>query len=231
MRAVGRDRRAPAASGWVAVIAALAVHGAVLGTVHAIGVAPVGGFGAVANAATTHVDDEPDLKTGCVSDALLAASARYTLCFGPWHDDTDACLDESYNDMWIDLSSCQARDDRGIAQVSMVEPKQAAKIKSIDPEPLLEEMKKQEAEKPKSVPMQPASPSAPPPPAPPAPPHKMQIVETAKPEHEATPQNSRFLSEYDTNVEKQTVARGTPKEPMIAKSKPGELTPKDDPQE
>src|ERR1700691_2534363 len=105
MRVVGRDRRAPAASGWVAVAAALAVHGAVLGTVHAIGVAPVGGFGAAVGEATKQADD-PDLKTGCVSDALLAASARYTLCFGPWHDDTDACLDESYNDMWIDLSSC-----------------------------------------------------------------------------------------------------------------------------
>jgi TonB family protein len=231
MRAVGRDRRAPAASGWVAVIAALAVHGAVLGTVHAIGVAPVGGFGAVANAASKQDADDPDLKSGCVSDALLAASARYTLCFGPWHDDTDACLDESYNDMWIDLSSCQARDDKGIAQVSMVEPKQAAKIKAIDPEPLLEEMKQQQADKPKVVPMQPASPSAPPPPAPPAPPHKMQIVETAKPQNEAAPQNARFLSEYDTNVEKQTVARGTAKEPMIAKSKPGELTPKDDPKD
>ncbi len=230
MRAVGRDRRAPAGSGWVAIAAALAVHGVVLGTVHAIGVAPVGGFGAAVGAATKQADD-PDLKTGCVSDALLAASARYTLCFGPWHDDTDACLDESYNDMWIDLSSCQVRDDKGIAQVVMVEPKQVAKIKSIDPEPLLEEMKKQEAEQPKSVPMQPASPSAPPPPAPPAPPHKMQIVETAKPATETPPQNARFLSEYDTNVEKQTVARGTPKEPMIAKSKPGELTPKDDPQD
>jgi TonB family protein len=133
--------------------------------------------------------------------------------------------------MWIDLSSCQARDDKGVAQVSLVEPKQTQKLKAIDPEPLLQEAK-QEAAKLKTVPLQPASPAAPPPPPPPSPPaHKMQVVETVKPQTEVAPQNSRFLSEYDTNVEKQTVARGTPKEPMIAKSKPGELTPKDDPKD
>jgi TonB family protein len=192
-----------------------------------------GGFGAtkLGDEAELAAVDEPDLKTGCVGDALLAASARYTLCFGPWHDDTDACLDESFNDMWIDLSSCQARDNKNVAEVAMIEAKQAAKIKSIDPEPLLEELKQEEAAKPKTVPMQPAAPAPPPPPEPAAPPHRVQIVETVKPQNEAPPEHAEFVSEYDTSTKKQTVARGTAKEPMVAKSKPGELTPKEDPKD
>jgi hypothetical protein len=113
-----RDRRAPPGSGWIAIAAALAVHGAVLGTVHAIGVAPVGGGGAAAN--TVEADADVDLKTGCVGDALLAASARYTMCFAPWRADTDDCLNESYNDMWIDMSSCQRPSDKNLASVAMV---------------------------------------------------------------------------------------------------------------
>jgi len=225
-----RDRRAPPGSGWGAIIAALAVHGAVLGTVHAIGVSPVGGFGAGATLVEADAA-APELKTGCTSDAMLAASARFALCFAPWHADTDDCLDESQNDMWIDMSSCMRGSEKNIASVSMIEPKRAKQIASIDPEPLLEAAKQQELEKPKLVPMQPAPPAAPTPPPPPAPPHKVQIVETAKPTQEVAPDHADYLSEYDTSAKQQTVARGTAKEPMIAKSKPGELTPKDNPQE
>ena len=45
------------------------------------------------------------------------------------------------------------------------------------------------------------------------------------------PDNARFLSEYNTAVEKQKVARGAVSEPMVAKSKPEELAPKKDPKE
>jgi len=222
--AARRDRRAPA-TGWLALAAAVLVHGAVLGTVHAIGVSKVGGFGG----AKLVADDASELRSGCVGDAMLAASARYALCFAPWHGDTDACLDESFNDMWIDLSSCQRGDDQSIAQIAMVEPKQVAKIKAIDPEPLLEEMKQPSKPAPTLAVAPPPPAPAPPPPPPPARP--MQVVETAKPSNQQAPEQARFLSEYDTRTEKQTVARGTPKEPMVAKSKPSELAAKADPQE
>jgi TonB family protein len=190
-----------------------------------------GGFGSLKLGDTALAAVEPELKTNCVADSMLAASARYALCFAPWQSDVDGCFDESSNDMWIDLSSCDARDEKGIAQVAMIEPKQAAKIKAIDPEPLLEEMKKADAAKPKTVPLQPATAVAAAPPPPPAPPHRVQIVETVKPQTEQAPDRAEFVSEYDTVAKKQTVARGTAKEPMIARSKPGELTPKDNPQE
>jgi TonB family protein len=225
--------RARPASWAAAVAAAVAVHAVALVWLAGFGNSFLGGgFAAeLASSARASDSDEPELKTGCVGDALLASSARYTLCFAPWHDDTDACLDESFNDMWIDLSACQARSATNVAEVAMVEPKQAAKIKAIDPEPLLEEMKQQPPEPPKPVPMQPAPPAAPPPPPPPAPPHKMQVVETVKPKDETAPDRADFLSEYNTTATKQTVARGTAKEPMVAKSKPGELTPKEDPRD
>jgi TonB family protein len=222
-----RDRRATPATGWVAVVVSVLVHGAILLLllVHAIMFSEVEGFGA-----TTKAADADELKSGCVGDAMLASSARYAMCFAPWHDDLDACISESQNDMWIDLSSCQARDDKGLSQISMIEPKQAAAIKAIDPEPLLEEMKQQQQQKPVVVPPLQAA-NTPKPQQPPPRPRPMQVVETVKPSTEKAPDNARFLSEYDTNVEKQSVARGTPKEPMIAKSKPSELAAKDQPQD
>ena len=39
-----------------------------------------------------------------------------------------------------------------------------------------------------------------------------------KPSEEKAPDNARLLAEYDTRVEHQTVARGSAKEPMVAKS-------------
>jgi hypothetical protein len=50
-----------------------------------------------------------------------------------------------------------------------------------------------------------------------------------KPNTEQAPDNARFLSEHDIKVEKQKVARGARNEPMVAKSKPAELTAKQDP--
>jgi TonB family protein len=52
-----------------------------------------------------------------------------------------------------------------------------------------------------------------------------------KPNDDKEPDNARFLAEYNTKVEKQKVARGARNEPMVAKSKPEELTPKKDPKE
>jgi protein TonB len=228
-----RGRRATPAALWAAVVAALLVHGTVLGTVEALDLSVVGqGFGtrklhALAGTAT-------ELRASCVGDALLASSARASLCFAPWRADTDQCLYDAKMSMYLDLSGCVKTDDSvEVAAISMVSSKAVDKVKPIDPEPLLEMMKQQEPPKPpppelaKQEPQQPK----PPPPPPPAPPRHTQVVETAKPTAEKPPENTRFLSEYDTAVKKQTVARGAADEPMIAKSKPSELTPKENPKE
>ena len=208
-------------------------HGLVLGTVHAFGISLVGeGFNPVTKEKPKLAVAEPDLKSTCTSDAFLTFSARSTMCLAPWRADTDACLDEVQTGLWIDLSSCQARDDKGVAEVAMLDKKQAEKVKAIDPEPLLEAMQQpKKPDEPKPVPPPTPQNTPPPPPQPPAPQRPMQVVETAKPSQEKPPENTRFLSEYDTHVEKQKVARGSVQEPMVAKSQQADLTPKEQPKE
>ena len=218
---------------WVAVAAAVVVHGSVLAAVHTFDLSLVGQGFAPVNSKQAAIEDataDVELRPSCAGDAVMAQAARVALCLAPWHDDVDRCLDEAQNDMWIDLSGCQARHDTPIAEVAMLEPRQTDRIKPIDPEPLLDMLEaKAEPPKPVAVPPPAATPPAPPPPPPPK--RALQVVETAKPTVEQAPDSARFLAEYDTKVEHQTVARGTPKEQMVAKSKPAELTPKADPRE
>ncbi len=177
--------------------------------------------------------EEVALETTCANDARLAALARGGLCLGPWGADVEACLDEVELIMRIELSACRGRDEP-IAAVAVVPPAQLEKVAPIDPEQLVEELKQQEKQPPPPPPPQPQPQQQqppPPPPPPPAPPKKQQIIETVKPNEEKEPDNARFLAEHNTRVEKQTVSRGARNEPMVAKSKPEELTPKDKPKD
>jgi TonB family protein len=229
-----RGRRITAATVWPAIVATLVVHIIVLRYAEGLNLV---GFGSVAaSGATSPVAIAEDLKTTCVGDAVLGSSARYAMCFAPWRSDTDACLDSAGLDMWMDLSSCVAqRNPDAVAAISMLEPRQADKVKPIDPEPLLEMMKEQDKPTPKPpelVQQQPQPQSQPPPPPPAPPPQRpMQVVETAKPNTEKEPENAHLLAEHNTVADKQTVARGAVKEPMVAKSKPEELTAAAQPKE
>ncbi len=226
--AARRGRRVTPVVMWAAIAAALVIHGVALGTVRELDIGFASGF---VHHATAKTEPDQELRSSCLGDAILASSARMSLCYAPWHDDVDACLRDAEAYMYIDLSSCDARNDKGIAAVAMLEPRATDRVKSIDPEPLLEMLKDEPKPKPPEVPPPTPQNQPPPPPPPPAKPRQMQVVETAKPTNEQTPDNARFLAEYDTRVEKQTVARGTPKEPMVAKSKPEELQAKDHPKE
>lgn len=57
----------------------------------------------------------------------------------------------------------------------------------------------------------------------PPPDRSAQIIETVRPEEEQDPDKARFISEYDTRVEKETVARGAVKEEMVERPGPKEL--------
>jgi TonB family protein len=227
-------RRGQRVSPWAATGAALVVHGTVLAAVHSGAISIFGpGFAHASAARAQPTLPEPELAPGCRGDAVLAGGARFTMCFAPWQADPDACIDTAMTSLWIERSSCLAQNDPNIAAVSMLSPRATEKVKQIDPEPLLE-MMKEEPPKPKPPPQlaqpQPEQPKQAPPP-PPAPSRPQQVVETAKPSEEKAPDNARFLAEYDTRVEHQTVARGAVKEPMVAKSKPEELAAKDNPKE
>ncbi len=229
--AARRGRQVTPAATWVAACAALIVHGILLSSVHALDISVVGeGFSTRARKPAEVVE----LKSGCVGDALLAGSARFSMCLAPWRADTDACLERAELDMRMDMSSCVAvRDALALSEISMLEPKQADKVTPIDPEPLIEMMKKPDQPPPPELKQQQAQQQPPPPqpPAPPTPPRKMQVVETVKPSAEKEPDNARFLAEYNSSADKQKVSRGAVKEPMVAKAKPEELTPKETPKE
>jgi TonB family protein len=215
---------------WVAFAAAVVVHGSVLGAVRTFDLSLIG-KSFVPSASKRVASESPDveLHSNCPADAILASTARAALCLAPWQQDVDRCVDDAQTNLWIDLSACQARHDVPIAEVAMLEPRQTDRLKPIDPEPLLD-MREAKVEPPHPL-VPPPVPKQPAPPPPPAPKRLQQVVENAKPDTEQAPDNARFLAEYNTKVERQTVARGTPKEPMVAKSKPEELTPKTDPRE
>lgn len=224
---------------WAAVGAALVVHATLLGTVQAFGLQMVG-EGFVADSKPKHPVDEddlalqdaPELKTTCSGDVLLATGARAAMCLAPWNSDVPGCGSDTVMSMWMDLSSCQAGESMATAPIALLDSKREhEKLKAIDPERLIDEAMQQELakEKPPEIP-QPKPQNAPPPPPPP-PQRPAQVVETVKPNTEQEPDNARFLSENNVKVDKQTVARGAVKEPMIAKPKEEELKPKDNPKE
>jgi TonB family protein len=218
------------------VLAALLAHGMVLGTVEALDLSVVG-QGMSTRKGTGEAAAAIALKSSCTGDALLASSARATMCFAPWRSDVDQCLADAEMAMYMDLSGCvNTEPPVEVATISLPAARSLDNVPPIDPEPLIEmikEQEKQQQQKPPEIaqqqPQQEQQQQPPPPPPPPqqAPKKPMQIVETAKPSEEKPPENTRFLAEHDTVAKKEQVARGAVTEPMIAKSKPAELTPKE----
>jgi TonB family protein len=227
-----RHRRVHGSTLWATVGAAVLVHVAVLGSVDAFGLALVN------TASPSHevedpADDEVALEPTCSGDVLLTTSARLAMCLAPWKDgDIGTCRDDVLMTMWMDLSACQGAGETiaAAAPIELLPSRAADKLTPIDPEPLLEELRKLEEQKQQEPPPPPQVAQQPPPP-PPAPQRPQQVVETAKPNSEQEPENARFLSEHNVVVDKQRVARGSVQEPMVAKSQPAELTPKQDPKE
>jgi TonB family protein len=218
---------------WPAVAIALVVHGTVYGAVSLLGLTFIGGGGSAATTRPALPPDDTELAASCFDNAVFATSGRTALCFAPWIASVDDCLADAQMSLWMDLSSCQARNDRSVA-ISMLPPRAAERLTPIDPERLLEEVKppeKRTAPPPQPPQPQVAAAAPPPPPPPPARQLPQQVIETVKPSDEKEPENARFLAEYNTKVDKQTVSRGARNEPMVAKAKPEELTPKDKPRE
>lgn len=220
----------------VAVLVAIGAHGVVLAAVATFGVSLVGhrfAHGAVRPAVAE--PDDLDLHASCLDNALFASSGRAAMCLAPWVQDVDQCLRDAEMSLWMERSACQAQSDPGTA-VSMLEPRAAERLKPIDPERLLDEVKQQPQRPPPPPPPQlqaAAQPPPPPPPPPqrPPPPLPQQVIETVKPSEEKEPDNARFLAEFNTKVDKQKVSRGARNEPMVAKAKPEALTPKDRPRD
>ncbi len=209
----------------VAIAAALAINALVIGSVTVFG-ADLGRASKGRTDGRTPRVAEVALEPSCEGDVLLATTARAALCLAPWGANLTACTDDMQTQMWMDLSSCRV-GTAPLAEVQMVKERATEKLAQIDPEQLLEELAQQEKlmQQPTPTPaVQPPQPQ-PQPPRPPPPPRQAQVVETVKPSEEQEPDNARFLSEYNTRTDKQTVSRGARNEPLVAKAKPEELTP------
>ena len=175
-----------------------------------------------------------DLETSCEGDVLLATSLRVARCLSPWHDDTtERCSEDAWLIMWMDISACNAPAamPAPIAVLDARQQRALDKLTPIDPEPLLEDLQPKPPDHQPPPPPQPAQQQPPPPPPPPQQQRPSQVVEVAKPSQEQEPDHARLVSDVNVKVDKQTVARGARNEPMIAKSKPEELTPKDKPKD
>ncbi|MDB4963431.1 MAG: TonB family protein [Myxococcales bacterium] len=231
-----QHRRVNTTTFWAVVAAAILIHGAVIGSVQAFGLSVAGeAFKSKSDRMLDRALEDSSLATSCAGDVLLTTGARTAMCLAPWNDNVEGCTNDAMMAMWMDLSACQGSGEMiAAAPIELMQPRQLETLKPIDPEPLLEELAQLEKKQEPPPPPPELKQQQPPPPTPPAPPppqRPQQVVEVAKPSSDQEPENARFLSEHNVVVEKQKVARGSVQEPMVAKSKPEELTPTSEPKE
>lgn len=213
----------------------LAVAAAVAATsiaVHAILLATIElnpGSGAVRDLARDDLTSAAVVPDGCATDAALALAARAAVCATPWSGgDRQACARRAADDFQLELILCEDSaedleadaiafldlDEVTIEPAPLVDvvPREAIEAaRLVEPEPVPEEVEKakKEIESPKAA---------------------GQIVEITRPEVEVRPDAARFLSEFDSQTEKETVARGSTEE-MVARPQPRELPVAPEPRE
>jgi TonB family protein len=228
-----RRRRGFSPAQWtLAAVVALAMH-VPLGALLFGGIARDlygGALSAVLTPEDAELEDLVALEPSCAGDALLNAAAEGAMCATPFYAGP-GCLDDVNARLGVELARCKVMAAPAPVEIAFLDPVAARTIATIDPEPLLEDMIASPPPPQPTPPPQVAM-AAPPPPPPPAQQRNTQIIETVKPDKEAEPpDNTRFLSEYNTRVEKQTVARGSRAEELVNKPKPEELAAKADPRE
>jgi TonB family protein len=210
----------------VAVIAAsLAMHGLAWWGVEAMG----GLRGLRSEWTAQAAPDEPLAEPGptpsCEGDELLASAARLLVCAAPAGGGA-GCVRETAASFTTARQRCHRVEMP--AAVTLLDPRVLAEIQ---PEPLMDliepavlaEIQKAQQEPPPAPAVAAAPPPAPPPQL------DMQTVETVPQQDQEPPANTRFLAEYDSVVEKQTVARGST-EPMVARPQPSPQDIKEIPQ-
>jgi TonB family protein len=225
---VGRSRRRtdPAQTLGVAFAAAVVVHVAVVGALSAahcdatpaeLAAALAAAETAAAAADAKVADALLPLESTCKGDAALAAASRHLACAAPWIADVAGCMAD-VNVRWrAEEAECTPSRELDAVQIVTLD---AEDIERIDPEPMLElitaaeqlkfeqqqqqqlaQLEKKEQQRQQELARMQA-----------------QVVEVAKPSVEVAPDNARFLAEHDSKVEKQTVARGSRHEEMVARS-------------
>ena len=213
----------PVVTLWVTV-ASLAIHGLVIAAVAANGYLrdAIGMTPAVRSAVEPRPEAKP--RSSCEADEALATAAQALYCATPLAAlDRAECLRKALDELQAGHARCQ-ETDLPPTSVALLDPKV---LDQIEPEPLEALLAPEPLEPPEEPPPQEEAQALP---APPPPTQNTQVVEVTRPETEEAPENTRFLSEYDTRVDKETVARGSTEE-MVARPEQRELQPVERPRE
>ena len=155
--------------------------------------------------------DKARVDPSCVANEALASAARLAFCATPFPGDPDACVDDAIRDFRLGVVACRSASastilDADPVNVALVEPEvldnlEAKPIMPLDdiPEETLEEkLEKLAEEKHEEAKKAEARPAP-----------NGQVVEITRPRLEVAPDKARYVSEYDSKVDKETVARGT----------------------
>jgi TonB family protein len=209
----------------VLVLGSVAAHGALLGTLEVLDLIGLGsGSGEYAPPKEKELAATPawEVETTCEAEATLAAAARVSVCATPLAGKT--CLDDSAVAWRRDLDKChqvlaEQQDDPKV-EIALLDEAALALIQPMAIMPMLEEEeqkkfedKQQEKLEQKAVEIMRVETQVA---------RNAQIVEVMKPNIEMAPDKARYLSEYDTRVERQTVSRGSTEE-MAHKPGPRDL--------
>jgi TonB family protein len=163
--------------------------------------------------APTEVQAQTPLTFACETDAALVTAARMSVCATPFAE-RSGCFDNALKEYDLDQTRCQAVEISAIDELDLaplvpfakpMEDKEAAKlIEEKVAEKLEEQQKRIENPKPMG-----------------------QIVEITKPTMEKAPDKARFLSEFDSATQKETVARGSTQKMVERPSTAAAETPRE----
>lgn len=156
----------------------------------------------------------------CVADVLLATGARMGACATPLAHEAATCLADARERLSLDLLGCNQQDPP--PAISLLEDKvPLSKIKPMPILPLLKKAKQKKFEKKQAKKLAEKHKAAvkremvrPPPSA--------RIVEITRPDVEIAPTKTRNISEFNSRVKQETVARGST-EKMVERPGPKEL--------
>lgn len=197
-------------------VASLAIHATIFASA-TVGFEPRASRSSVDLAEVVAV---PEAQFSCWADASLALAARQLGCTMPGLK-SDTCIASVARDFQFDWLLCDGLEDAPSETdaLAFLSPEDIAQL---EPMPMLEvpeqdelelakllddevQEKVEEAQAATSNPME-----------------RGQVIEVTAPALEAIPDKARFLSEFDSHAEKETVARGSTEE-MVAKPSPKEL--------
>ena len=170
-----------------------------------------------------------EYKFSCWSDAGLAMSTRMLSCSVPGIAAGD-CEAQTWEQYRFDLIICDGLQDElpelaeavalmSPSEIDAIEPTRlldVPEVEELEIAKLVEEEVQEKAEKAEERISNPRQAG--------------QVIEVLDPKLEVTPDKARFLSEFDTKVEKETVARASTEE-MVAAPSPKELPIAEDPEE